>query len=312
MVITVTLNPAMDKTLLIENLTLGTVNRVDSLRYDIGGKGINVSKVLKNFRIDSICTGFLGGIWKDIFKKELDKREIKHNFISVEGNTRTNTKIVDIDNKVYTDINEPGPHITKEELNEFIEMFRSMCQKEDIVILAGGVGPSIPKDIYGTLTAIAKGNGAKVILDAEGELLEEGIKEKPHIIKPNEHELKMLLNIEVKDKKDILKGAKCIRDLGIERVLVSLGEKGAMYVTEEDDLEAQGLKVPVKGTVGAGDSMVAALVYSMVNKLNPKETLAFAQASGAASVMLEGTEACTLEQVKSLLNQAELSIREVV
>ena len=311
MIITVTLNPAIDKTLLIKNLTLGTVNRVDSLIYDIGGKGINVSKVLKNFGIDSICTGFLGGILEDIFKKELDKREIKHNFISVKGDTRTNTKIVDIENKVYTDINEPGPQITKEELNEFIEMFRSMCHDGDIVILAGGVSPSIPKNIYGTLTSIAKGNGSRVILDAEGELLEEGIKEKPHIIKPNEHELKTLLNIDIKDKKDILKGAKLIRDLGIERVLVSLGEKGAMYVTEEEDLEAQGLKVPVKGTVGAGDSMVAALVYSMVNKLNAKETLAFAQASGAASVMLEGTEACTIEQVKSLLNQAEANIIEI-
>lgn len=312
MVITVTLNPAMDKTLIVDNLTLGTVNRVSSFRYDIGGKGINVSKVLKKFNIESICTGFLGGIWEDVFRKELDKRNIKHNFISIKGSVRTNTKIVDIENKVFTDINEPGPEISEQELRSFLDEYKNLCKEGDIVVLSGGVSSSIPKNIYKTLTAIAKNNGAIVILDAEGELLEEGLKEKPHIIKPNQHELELLLNIKIKGEEDVIKAAEIIREKGTEKIMVSLGEKGAIYVTDKVKLKGEGLNVPVKSTVGAGDSMVAALVYSMINKLNPMETLAFAQASGAASVMLEGTEACSLEQVKSLLNQAELSIKEVL
>lgn len=192
MVITVTLNPALDKTLTIENFKLGAVNRVSNIRYDIGGKGINVSKVLKNFNVDSVCTGFLGGIWESYFIEELNNRKISSKFIHINESTRTNTKVVDSVNKVYTDINEAGPSIKNKELEDFIKTFSDLCKKDDIVVLSGGVSPSVPSNIYGELIKIAKEKGAVTILDAEGELLEKGIKEKPDIIKPNIHELKNL------------------------------------------------------------------------------------------------------------------------
>lgn len=306
MVITVTLNPAMDKTISIDNFSLGKVNRAGSVRYDIGGKGINVSKVLKNFGIDSKCTGFLGGIWADKFKKELNKRNIKNDFLEIAEDTRTNVKVVDYVNNIFTDINEPGPVITEEDLNIFIDNFKKICSSRDIVVLSGGVSPSLPRDIYKTLTEIAKGKGAFVILDADGELLEQGIKAEPNIIKPNENEFKLLLGKDLSSKEEFIEAAKGVIKNGVEEVLISLGEKGALYITREGNYYGQGLKVPVKSTVGAGDSVVAALIYSRLKGFNKAETLKFAIACGGAAVSTEGTEACTLEDTNALLKKVNI------
>lgn len=307
MVITVTLNPAMDKTLTIDNFKLGSVNRVSKIRYDIGGKGINVSKVLRNFDVDSKCIGFLGGIWEKTFKEELSKRNIENEFITINEDTRTNTKVVDYINEAYTDINEAGPNITENELEKFIEHFKSLCNKEDIVVLSGGVSPSIPKDIYGKLIKIAKEKGAFTILDADGELLKEGIKENPDVIKPNEHEFELLLNKKIEGEEELINEAKKLIKGGIKKVLVSMGHKGALYVTETSSTYCKGLKLPVKSTVGAGDSMVAALVYSRIKKFTDEETIKYAVASGSAAVVLEGSEACTIEQVKTYLEKVTVS-----
>jgi 1-phosphofructokinase len=302
MVITVTLNPAMDKTITVDNFTLGAVNRVSSIRLDVGGKGINVSKVLKNFEVSSVCTGFLGGVWESTIENELVSRGIGSAFVHIEGSTRTNTKVVDTVNKVFTDINEAGPNIDADNLESFLKSYESLCSQEDIVVLAGGVSPSVPVDIYATLIRIAKEKGAKVILDADGELLKRGLEEKPDIIKPNEHELSKLFNINKDSLDEIIGAAQKLRESGISKVLVSLGEHGSLFITDTGIYQAKGYKVPVKSTVGAGDSMVAALVYSLLNNLDDEATLKFANACGAASVTLEGTEACTLEQVNNLLN----------
>lgn len=308
MVITVTLNPAMDKTLTIDNYSLGRVNRATSIRYDIGGKGINVSKVLMNFGIQSVCTGFLGGIWENAFKEELASRSIGNCFLQINGNTRTNTKIVDSINKTYTDINEMGPEIEKNSLDKFLEYFAKLCKQEDIVVLSGGVSPSVPDSIYAVLTDIAKSKGAYVVLDADGPLLKNALEKKPHIIKPNNHELADLFGIDENDDEKILHAACSLRQNGIGKVLLSLGERGAYYITESGTYFSRALKVPVRSTVGAGDSMVAAMIYSTVNSLKDIDALKFATACGAASVSLEGTEACTLNQVKKLLPEVEASL----
>ena len=312
MVITVTLNPAMDKTLLVDDYKLGQVNRAQSIRYDIGGKGINVSKVLTNLGVESTCTGFLGGIWEERFKGELNKRNIKHNFIHVDGDTRTNTKVVDNINKIYTDLNEQGPEISSELLAEFLKEFDKLCNKNDIIVFSGGVSLNIPSNIYAILISIAKTKGAYVILDADGPLLKNALEEKPNIIKPNNYELASLFNIDAENEVRILQVARKLRREGIDKILVSLGANGALYITESGTYVSKGLKVNVKSTVGAGDSMVAALVYSIVNKLDDADTLKFAIACGSATVGLEGTEACTQDQVNELFSKIKINKLEEV
>lgn len=156
MVITVTLNPAMDKTVVLRNLEVGEVNRLISARNDMGGKGINVSKVLYEFKVPSIAMGFLGGALEEIFRKELKERQITDRFISVAGETRTNIKIVDEENETYTDLNEKGPLVSEDEIRAFLNVYGELLQKEDIVVLSGGFCPGVPKEFYGTLTALAK------------------------------------------------------------------------------------------------------------------------------------------------------------
>ena len=310
MVITVTLNPAIDKTLKVQNFSIGEVNRSNSIRYDIGGKGVNVSKVLKNFNIESSCIGFIGGLWENIFLQELSKRGIAAKFTHISGEMRTNTKIVDELKGTYTDLNEEGPKISEEVLNMFLKEFAEGLGKDDIVILSGGVSPSVPKNIYNTMTSIAKEKGAYVILDASGELLEEGIKAGPDIIKPNEGELRCAMHLKDESHEAIILAAKGLLKQGISKVLISLGKDGAYLVTSSGVSYGSAIEVPVKSTVGAGDSMVAALVYGRINNLNDKETLNFANACGAASVGLEGSEACTLEQVKEMLKYTKTIKKE--
>ncbi|MBO1264436.1 1-phosphofructokinase [Proteiniclasticum sp. SCR006] len=311
MIITVTLNPAMDKTMVIDGIEIGEVNRADSIRNDIGGKGINVSKVLKSFGTDTLATGFLGGMIEEPFRKELNRMGIKDQFISIQGNTRTNIKLVDRKNETNTDINEPGPLISGGEIEKFIGFYKETVKKGDIVVLAGGLPPNISQDLYGRLTRMAKDKGALVVIDAEGEPLKHALVELPDMIKPNEKELASYLGKAVLTEEEIVQAARSLVEKGIQKVLVSRGEKGSIFATERSVFMGIGLEVEVKSTVGAGDSMVAALVFAEKEKLSDSETLALAQATGAAAVATEGTEACTREDVERYLADAREKIKEV-
>ena len=311
MVITVTLNPALDRTLIIEDFTLGIVNRASKERFDIGGKGINVSKVLKNLGIESKAIGFLGGMVKSVFLEELDNRGIEHQFVEIGAQTRTNIKVVDNKNSTNTDVNEAGTVIKEEELQKFIDIYKENCKSGNIIVISGGIPRGVSDNMYAILIKIAKERGAYTILDAEGELFKKAIMEKPYAIKPNTHELSLLFNERLEDENKIIEKAVGVQRNGVSKILVSLGAKGAIYVTDDEIYSAKGLKVEVNSTVGAGDSMVAAMVYSLHNDLSNKDTLTFAQACGASTVQLEGTEACTLDEVKSLLEISERNVRRV-
>lgn len=310
MIITVTLNPALDKTMVVDGLEIGEVNRAVSVREDIGGKGINVSKVLKAFGEDSIATGFLGGSSMHIFRETLKAMKIEDQFISVEGSTRTNIKLMDRRNHTHTEINEPGPKIRDHELDRFLRNFEEAVHEGDLVVLSGGIGPNIHPEIYGKLTRRAKEKGARVFVDAEGEALKFALSERPYLIKPNEKELESLLGKEMLSIEEIIHEAKALVAKGIRKVLVSRGDRGSILVTENTVLLGRGIEVEVKSTVGAGDAMVAALVYAEGLKMDDFEALALAQATGAAAVTTDGTEACTREEVERYLVTARGKIEE--
>ncbi len=311
MVITITLNPAMDKTVVLKGLKVGEVNRLISSRTDLGGKGINVSKVLNEFQVPSIAMGFLGGILEEAFRQELKTLDITDRFITIEGESRTNIKIVDEDNQIFTELNEKGPMISKEENALFLEIFRELIHEEDLVVISGGLCPGVPKDFYGTLTAMARQKGAYVIVDAEGEALKYAIKQKPNVIKPNEKEFAELFGESELSLDDMIEKAQELIKEGLDKVLISRGEKGSLFITKEGVLTAKALKVQVKSTVGAGDSMVSALVYSYIHNLSALDTFAMTQATAAASVMMEGTKACTMKDVREKLHQVRELINEL-
>lgn len=305
MITTITLNPAVDKTIEINNFSVGNVNRVTSVRLDAGGKGINVSKVIKNLGGKSRAMGILSGKSGEFIKGYLDGLKILNDFIFTQGETRTNIKVVDLINHTNTDINEAGPEASEKDLNELSDKIFNNMNKDDIIILSGSVPSNVDKNIYGNWITKAKEKGAKTILDADGELLKNAILAGPYLIKPNIDELEAMFNKRIKGIPETVEIAKGLLEYGIIIVAVSLGSKGAIFVSKDCSIYARGLKVDVKSTVGAGDSMVAALAHSLQTGLSFEETVKLAVATGAANVMTSGTEASDIKTIIELEKQVE-------
>lgn len=303
MIYTVTLNPALDKTVEIPNLRVDAVNRITSMRTDPGGKGINVSKVIRELGGESLATGILGGNTGRAISAALDEMEIRNSFRFVEGETRTNLKVIDPVNHTNTDLNEPGITVSEEMLDGLLGELVSQVKRGDIVVLSGSLPKGAPQETYGAWVRGCRQAGAKVILDVDGALLEAGIKESPYLIKPNNHELSALLGEDLQTPGELAGAARNLMEkYGIAKVVVSMGGDGALYITEKETVYAEGLKVPVKSTVGAGDSVVAALAVSEEVGSTLEETIRLSIACGAANVMCNGTQAAKYSVVRELMS----------
>ncbi len=300
MIKTVTLNPAMDKTVEINGFTVGTVNRIAAVRLDAGGKGINVAKVLKVLEGQSQALGILAGHNGQVIKAYLDEQGIDNDFVFVAGETRTNLKVVDFLNHTHTDINEPGAEINPQDLQELQQKIFAEITPKSILILSGSVPVKMQRHIYQAWILQARASGARTILDADGELLQEGVKAAPSVIKPNIHELERLLNRQISSPGDAVVASRSLLELGIGLVVVSMGEDGALFVQKDQAIQADGLKVEVKSTVGAGDAMVAALALALDRQYSLEETVALSVATSAAQVMTPGTEPPRLSDVRVL------------
>ena len=309
MIITVTLNPAIDKTVTISNFTAGEVNRIETLRSDVGGKGINVSKCLKELGCESTAAAFWGGEAGRSGEAQLRESGVESLPVFIGGTTRTNMKIIDPEQGTNTDINEPGPQISPEKLEQLIQKLDEKLNQGDILVLAGSIPAGISPDIYKELTIRYKEKGVKVFLDADGESFAEGIKASPYLIKPNIDELSRYAGEKITDIRGILKAVKPLLQSGIEKIVVSMGAQGAVFIQKGRILIASSLNVPVLSTVGAGDSMVAALAYGEEKGLDEKKTYKLSMAMGAASVMCSGTQApkaSTVESLYHMVNMIEL------
>ena len=306
MILTVTLNPALDKTIILDTLKVGSVNRVCQVREDAGGKGINVSKMIRNLNEETLATGFLGGQTGILLRTQLDQMEIQHDFIEVDGNTRTNIKLVDKKNQIYTDINEPGAPLPENALQILEDTIFNRVGENDVMVFSGSIPQNVEKNVYGKWIGIAKSRGIKTILDADGEVLREGIKAGPYMIKPNIHELEMLLERRIETTQEVIQGARALLDEGVEIIVVSMGEQGSVFVTRDKTLLAEAIKIDVKSTVGAGDSMVGALAYAVSKGVDLEEGIKLAIAAATATIGNEGTEMGSLEQVKCLIAQVQI------
>ena len=307
MIYTVTLNPALDKTVEIPGMALDTVNRITEMRTDPGGKGINVSKVIAKLGGESCAAGILGGGSGKMLEKLLEGEPFATRFRFVEGQTRTNLKIIDREGHTNTDINEPGLTVTDADLDALLHELLAELRPGDIVVLAGSLPKGAPQDTYRTWTAACKKAGARVFLDADGALLAEGLKAAPYLIKPNDDELSRLAGKKLETLEELTAEGRRLLERGIERVVISLGGRGALYLRKGSTIYAEGLKVPVGSTVGAGDSVVAALAYAEAQGLSEEEAVRLSTAAGTANVMCSGTQAAEREAVEALLPKVRFS-----
>ncbi len=306
-VITVTLNPCLDKTIGLNGLKIGEVNRAEEVLLNAGGKGINVSRALKKFGTDNTALGIIGGAGGEQLQKILSAEGVKTAFLKVEGETRTNCKIVDAQNRSTTDINEPGIYI--EDLTEFIKLYTGELKGADYAVLSGSIPPGVDCEIYRKLTEIAKAAGVRVILDASGAPLKEGVKAKPYAIKPNLAEFEELLARPMRSTAEVLSGIREVIDSGVELVVVSLGGDGAIFATKDAAYKAGVLDIEVKSTVGCGDAVVSGIVYSLAEGLGLEKMAAFAATAGGITATKAGTEMCGLAEVEG--NLAEIKVERI-
>ena len=304
MIYTVTLNPALDKTVEIPSLVVDGVNRIASMRTDPGGKGINVSKVIQKLGGESIAVGILGGNTGSAVRSAVEAMKLKTSFLFIEGETRTNLKVIDPVNHTNTDLNEPGLTVSKEILDRLLEDLLSRIKEGDIVVISGSLPLGAPKDTYAVWVKACKEAGAKVLLDADGELLQKGMEASPYLIKPNHHELSELVGKKLETPQELEKAARrLMKEYGIKKIVISRGSAGALYITEDETIFAEGLSVPVKSTVGAGDSVVAALAISEEAGWSLEKTVRLSTACGAANVMCSGTQAAEYDVIRELMPQ---------
>ena len=304
---TVTLNPALDKTVRVPNFAVDQVNRITWIRQDAGGKGINVSKVIAKLGGESTTIAVLAGQTGQWIADALVENNIKVQAIAVPGETRTNLKVVDTESGTNTDINEPGPEVTNSVLEQALVDVISKTSAGDIVVLSGSLPRGASVDTYGRWTSALRNAGLKVYLDADGAALSAGLEQKPYFTKPNDHELSAMLNRELTNVDEIAAAASEIVAGGIDTVCVSMGGNGAVYASANEVWYASPVKVKVGSTVGAGDSVVAAFAFADARGLSTEDTLRLAMATGAANVMESGTQAAERSVVDSLIEKVQLT-----
>ena len=258
MIYTVTLNPSIDYVIKVDKLTTGNINRVNEEHVYPGGKGINVTRILKSLDNDNIALGFVSGFTGDYIINSLQELNLKSDFIKVkQGFTRINVKVK---SEEETEINGQGPKISEEELNQFYKVIDKLVDG-DILILSGSIPSCLDERLYESIMKKVEDRDIKVIVDATKNLLLNVLKYKPFLIKPNNHELAEMFNVELNSTEDVVFYARKLKEMGAQNVLISMGKDGALLVTENDEVFASSVaKGEVVNSVGAGDSMVAGFI----------------------------------------------------
>lgn len=271
-VCTVTLNPAIDRTVTISNFTTGAVHRAESVRSHPGGKGVNVASALADAGHRVAVTGFLGRDNAGAFETLFGQKRLADHFVRIAGQTRTGIKVTDPVLHQTTDINFPGPAPSAADLAALHAELDAMGDPRWCV-LAGSLPPGLDAGIYRELTERSRARGTKVALDTSGEPFERALAARPHLIKPNIVELEALLGRSLPDRAAVVAAARALLERGLELVVVSMGADGAVFVNAAEALVALPPRdVTVLSTVGAGDAMVAGTIAGQLRGLSLAET----------------------------------------
>jgi len=311
LITTITINPCIDKTISIKDFKFGNTNKVISSRQDISGKGINVSVILKNYGINSTVLGFNFIEDGDYLEKFLYDREINHDLVDVNGYLRTNTKIFDIETKIMTEYNEQGAFVSETYKKEFFKKLDKNLDKTKILVISGSAPKGIDKYFYKNIIDVANEKKIKVLLDSSGDLLKEGIKARPFLIKPNLEEFKTISNSKAESLEDFVLACREIVKDGVNLVCLSLGSKGALLVSKDEAYYAKPVDVIIKGIQGAGDSLVAGMAMAINKGLTNKEVLKYGVTLATSSLLYEGTQLGKFDDFDDIYNRVAINEIEV-
>jgi 1-phosphofructokinase len=305
MIITVSLNPAIDKTAELDALYPGQLNRLRNVLIDIGGKGVNVSKTISALGGTSVATGFVGGMPGEDIVRSLELMGIEADFVRVSGITRTNLKILDRGTRL-TELNEPGVSVSPDEITTLTDKLYTLVKSGVIFVLSGSLAQGMDDEFYARLIRVIHNGGGLAYLDADGEAFKAAIEEKPDLIKPNVHELTEYFGISRKcDIRELKELCLKIKDKGINKIVLSLSADGAIFVNKSV-VFAPALEVIAHSSVGAGDSMMGALAYATEQGMTWDKSAALAMATAAGAVTTVGTKPPDRQVVDELLKKIRM------
>ena len=299
MIYTVTFNPSLDYIVSVDDFKLGLTNRTSSELILPGGKGTNVSTVLKNLGFESTALGFVAGFTGNEIVKRLNDMGIKSDFISIEnGISRINLKLKSIDG---TEINGAGPDISEEKVNELMDKLNQL-KEGDVLVLAGSIPSSMSDNIYRDIMADLKDRGVMIVVDATKDLLLNVLEYHPFLIKPNNHELGEIFDVKLTTREEVIPYGRKLQEKGARNVLVSMAGEGAVLIAEDGQVfDAPAPKGKLINGVGAGDSMVAGFVAGWIKKQDYEYAFHMGVASGSASAFSENL--ATKEEIINVYNQ---------
>lgn len=303
MIYTVTLNPSIDFIVRLDQLTLGSVNRMESDDKYAGGKGINVSRMLQRLGITSTATGFLGGFTGRFIQDYLEQEMIRTEFVAVDQDTRINVKIKASDE---TEINGQGPVISKHQLTALKDQLAAV-ETGDIVVFAGSAPASLGNGVYKELIELVRQEGAEIVCDFEGQTLLDTLAYQPLLVKPNKTELEAIFKITLQDLDAIEACARQLLEMGAKQALISMAGDGALLVTKEATYFAKPITGKVKNSVGAGDSMVAGFTGEFALHKDPIEALKWGVACGTATAFSD--DLATIDDITKLYAKVEVEKR---
>ena len=306
MIATVTLNPAIDKSVSVCGFEVGKTNRGEVNRVDAGGKGINVARALKRLGAEVCALGLVAGSNGRFILDALRAERIPSDFVHLPGETRVNLKIHDPERGTETELNEPGFRVRAEDLEALRRKVETHAAESQVMVFSGSLPPGAPVEIFGELIRLATPRGTQCFLDTAGPALKHGLAAGPCLIKPNRAEVEELLHTTLPDRSRLVKAARTLITMGSRQVLISLGAQGAVGVAGDEALFAAPLPVQVRSSVGAGDTMVAVMAHAAVAGLPFRQAFRMAVAASAATVSMEGTKVADMAAVQELLPHVAL------
>lgn len=304
MIVTVTLNAAVDKTYTVEDFATHPerhrVYRPSAMISVAGGKGINVSRVLHTLGQPTVATGFAGGYNGGFITSSLDREGIVNDFLRTRDESRICITVVDPATGITTDLNENGPEISPEEAEAMLSKIESLISGASYLILSGSAPPSAPDDLYARAIRLAKKVGVRCVLDSSGEPLRLGLQAKPYMVKPNIGELSEWAGSKLETADEVLKAAKTLARTGIQVVLASMGSQGAIVTDGDRAWRAAPPEINFVSAVGCGDALVAAFVDALLRGEDLPKSLRAGTAAAAANAEIYGAGLCTAQSINAL------------
>ena len=304
---TITINPAIDQTIVIADFSAGKVNRVQDFRSDAGGKGVNVAAFLADYGLAVTATGFLGQDNSQLFERFFRQKKIADRFVRIAGSTRTGIKIIDNVKQQTTDVNFPGQAPAPADIRSLLKIIDELTADCRWFVIAGSIPTGTSADIYRKMVTAIRQKGCQVALDASGEGFRQAVTAVPALVKPNIDELQEFCGQPLNTQSEVMGAARRLLDLGLQTVVVSMGAEGALFIEKDEAIQALPPQVQVKSTVGAGDAMLSGMVAGKIENRSLRACARLATAFSVIAVTSIGAGLPPAASIESIEKQVQLN-----